>query len=138
MKSRWRQHNGIAFLHLDYANFKHDLRGLAAEVNEADAVITRQAKGSVLVLIDLTDTVASAAVVEMFKTSSASTTPYIIRHAIIGISGLRAFLADRVARLVNKPMRVFKSEDAALDWLVSGRTPGEGESTLIGSPKAAQ
>ena len=120
MKSRWRHHNKVAFLHLDYANFKSDIEGLRAEVEAADAEMMHEPKGTVLVLIDLRDTVASAAVVQLFKESSAITTPYIRRHALIGISGMKRFLADKVARLAGKPMRLFKTEDAALDWLVSG------------------
>ena len=134
MKSRWRSHNGVPFLHLDYANFKHDIAGLRAEVRVADAEIMRRPKGSVLVLIDLTDTVASGAVVQMFKESSAVTTPYILRHALMGISGIKRYLAGTVARLANQPMRVFDAETPALDWLVSGREPRDGEGEVIGLP----
>ena len=127
MKSRWRHHNKVAFLHLDYANFKSDIEGLRAEVAAADAEMMHEPKGTVLVLIDLRDTVASAAVVQLFKESSAVTTPYIRRHALIGISGMKRFLADKVARLAGKPMRLFNTEDAALDWLVSGMVADTGD-----------
>ena len=73
LKSRWRRWNDKAVLHLDYANFKSDIEGLRAEVTEADAEIQREPKGTVLVLIDLRDTVASGAVVQLFKESSAMT-----------------------------------------------------------------
>jgi len=133
MKSRWRKHAGVAYFHLDYAGFKADLAALRAEVQVADAEIMREPRGTVLVLIDLTDTVASGAVVQMFKESSPVTAPYIARHALIGITGVKRFLADKVARLSNSPMRIFKSETAALDWLVSGRAP-EGDGDVIGLP----
>ena len=74
MKSRWIRWNDTAVLHLDYANFKLDIEALRAEVLEADAEILREPKGSVLALIDLRNTVASGAVVAMFKGSSAITT----------------------------------------------------------------
>ena len=135
MKSRWRKHNGIAFFHLDYAGFKADINALRAEVALADAEMMREPKGTVLVLIDLTDTVASGAVVQMFKESSAVTTPYIARHALIGITGVKRFLADKVARLSGQPMRIFKSEDAALEWLTSGRA-ADGDGEVIGLPHA--
>jgi hypothetical protein len=66
-------------------------------------------------------------VVQLFKESSAITTPYIRRHALIGISGMKRFLADKVARLAGKPMRLFATEDAALDWLVSGMVADTGD-----------
>ena len=59
MKSRWRSHNGVPFLHLDYANFKHDIAGLRAEVRVADAEIMREPKGSVL---DLRGALSNASV----------------------------------------------------------------------------
>ena len=120
MKSRWRHHNKVAFLHLDYANFKSDIEGLKAEVLAADAEMMHEPKGTVLVLIDLRDTVASAAVVQLFKESSKITTPYIRRHALIGISGMKRYLANKVAQLAGAKMRLFNSEEAALDWLTSG------------------
>lgn len=120
MKSRWRRWNDVAVLHLDYANFKADIASLRAEVEEADAEIQREPKGTVLVLIDLRDTVASGAVVQMFKASSAITTPYIRRHALIGVTGIKRYLADKVAQLAGKPMRLFATEEEALDWLTRG------------------
>lgn len=120
MKSRWRRWNDVAVLHLDYANFKADIAGLRAEVEEADAEIQREPKGTLLVLIDLRDTVASGAVVQLFKASSAITTPYIKRHALIGVTGIKRYLADKVAQLAGKPMRLFATEEEALDWLTRG------------------
>ena len=132
MKSHWRRHNNVPYLYLDYSGFKHDIEGLRAEVLLADAEIMREPKGSVLVLIDLRDTVASGSVVQMFKESSVETTPYIRRHALIGITGVKRFLADKVARLNNKPMRMFSAEQAALDWLTSGVVPSDGDGEAIG------
>ena len=120
MKSRWRRWNDKAVLHLDYANFKANVEALRAEVIEADAEIQREPKGTVLVLIDLRDTVASAAVVKMFKESSMVTTPYIRRHALIGVTGIKRYLADKVAQLAGKPMRLFVTEEDALNWLTRG------------------
>ena len=95
LKSRWVTWNGVGVLYLDYAGFKQDIEGLRQEVAEADAEIQREPRGSVLVLIDLNDTVASGAVVSLFKDSSALTDPYVRRHALIGVSGMKRFLADK-------------------------------------------
>lgn len=131
IKSRWIRWHGVAVLHLDYANFKHDIDGLRAEVQEADAEIQREPKGSVLVLIDLRDTVASSAVVTLFKESAALTDPFVRRHALIGVSGMKRFLADKVARLTRRPMRLFDTPDQALDWLTKGEA-GESVGEVIG------
>ncbi|MDQ2667512.1 MAG: hypothetical protein M3Z05_16065 [Gemmatimonadota bacterium] len=131
LKSRWIRWHGVAVLHLDYANFKLDVEGLRAEVAEADAEIQREPKGSVLVLIDLRETVASSAVVNLFKESSALTDPYVRRHALIGVSGMKRFLADKVARLARRPMRLFDTPEQALDWLTKGEA-GENVGEVIG------
>ena len=132
MKSRWIRWNDTAVLHLDYANFKLDIEALRAEVLEADAEILREPKGSVLALIDLRNTVASGAVVAMFKGSSAITTPYIRRHALIGVSGVKRYLADKVAQLAGRPMRLFETEVEALDWLTQNRPAVSGDGDVIG------
>ena len=118
MKSHWRTWKGRDVMHLDYAGFKRDVEGLRSEVAAADAVICAQRPGSVLALIDLRDTVASTAVVQLFKESAAQTTPYIHRHALVGVSGMKKFFAEKIARLIGKPMRLFDDEQTALDWLV--------------------
>ncbi|MEP6992268.1 MAG: hypothetical protein ABJA80_15150 [bacterium] len=127
MKSRWIKWNGVAVLHLDYANFKTDFEGLKAEVQAADAEMMHEPKGTVLVLIDLRDTVASAAVVGLFKESSAITTPYVRRHALIGVTGIKRYLADKVAKLTGRPMQLFDTEEQALDWLTKGEAAAQGE-----------
>ncbi len=133
LKSRWRTWNNTAFLHLDYADFGRDLEGLRAEVIEADAEMMHEPKGTVLVLIDLRNTVATPAVVQLFKESSAVTTPYVRRHALIGITGLKRFLADKVARLAGRPMRLFETEEDAMNWLTSAPAlPTAGDGDVIG------
>ena len=123
MKSRFRSWKGVEVLHLDYAHFRSDLAALKAEVGEADDMMTAQRPGSLRVLVDLRDTVASAEMVAFFKKSAARTEPYIQKHALLGITGIKRFLADKVARLIGRPMRVFDTEDAALDWLAEGAVP---------------
>lgn len=123
MKSRFRTWKGVEVVHLDYANFGPDFASLKAEVLEADTMMTAQRPGSLRVLIDLRETVASGAVVAFFKESAARTDPFIQKHALLGITGIKRFLADKVARLIGRPMRVFDSEEAALDWLAEGAPP---------------
>ena len=99
---------------------------------EADAEILREPKGSVLALIDLRNTVASPAVVALFKGSSAITTPFVRRHALIGVTGVKRYLADKVAQLAGRPMRLFETEEAALDWLTRDQPVTGGDGDVIG------
>lgn len=120
MQSRWRTWKGQELMHLDYSGFRNDVDALRREVGEADEVIVRQRRDSVLVLIDLRDTVASSAVVNMFKQSAPQTSPFIRRHALIGVTGMKRFLAETVARIAGRRMRAFDTEEAAFDWLLDG------------------
>ena len=120
MQSRWRTWKGQELMHLDYSGFKNDFDALRREVTEADSIIVRQRLASVLVLIDLRDTVASSAVVNMFKQSAPQTSPYIRRHALIGVTGMKRFLAETVARIAGRRMRAFDTEEAAFEWLLDG------------------
>ena len=132
IKSRWVVWNGVGVLHLDYANFKQDIEGLREEVRQADEEIQREPKGSVLVLIDLRDTVATGAVVSLFKESSALTNPYVRKHALIGVTGMKRFLADKVAKLARRPMRLFDTKEQALDWLIKDEPLGAAHPDVIG------
>lgn len=123
---------GALVLHLDYADFGRDIDALRREVVEADEEILREPKGTILALIDLRNTVASGEVVQMFKTSSLETTPHIRRHALIGITGMKRYLADKVARLAGRPMRLFETEEEALDWLASAQPANADPGVTIG------
>ena len=132
IKSRWVVWHGVGVLYLDYANFKQDIEALREEVRQADEEIQREPKGSVLVLIDLRDTVATGAVVTLFKESSALTDPYVRKHALIGVTGMKRFLADKVAKLTRRPMRLFDAQEQALDWLIKDEPLGAAHPDVIG------
>ena len=132
IKSRWIVWKGVGVLHLDYANFKQDIEALREEVRQADEEIQREPKGSVLVLIDLRDTVSSGAVVTLFMESSALTSPYIRKHALIGVTGMKRFLADKVAKLTRRPMRLFDTPEQAFDWLIKDEPVGAAHPDVIG------
>ena len=132
IKSRWVVWHGVGVLYLDYANFKQDIEALREEVRQADDEIQREPKGSVLVLIDLRETVATGAVVTLFKESSALTDPYVRKHALIGVSGMKRFLADKVAKLTRRQMRLFDTQEQALDWLVKDEPLGAAHPDVIG------
>lgn len=124
MKSRWTTWKGHNIFVCDFTNFKSDLPALKAEVDAADREIMRTPANSALVLVDITNTVASAAVVDLFKESAKLTTPYVHRQAVVGLSGFKRFLADVVARFSGQSMRLFDSEAQAMDWLAGASVEG--------------
>jgi hypothetical protein len=118
MKSHWIRHKNLDVLYQDFTGCRSDLAALEREVREVDALITRQPRGSVIALADLTDTVASAGAVQLFKGSATQTKPFIERQALIGVQGMKRYAAQTVALFAGQPMKVFESREEALDWLV--------------------
>jgi hypothetical protein len=123
---------GIRVLYLDYAGFKSDVGALRAEVEAADRVICAQPLRSVHALADLRDTVATAAVVDLFKHSATQTKPHVAKMALVGIHGLKKFLAEMVARVSGQQMRAFDTEDEAFAWLAGERV----EAGVLLGPRA--
>ena len=121
MKSRWTTWKGSRVMYCDFSNFKSDVAALREEVEAVDREITREPKESVLLLIDMRNTVASGQAVDLFKESAKLTTPYVRKQAVIGVSGFKRFLADVVARFSGQGMRLFDSEAEAMDWVVGAR-----------------
>jgi hypothetical protein len=111
-------------MYLNYSGFKGDIEALRAEVESADREVCRQPQGSVLALANLNDTTASSAAVELFKQSSARTKPYIDKLALVGITGLKRFLAEMVARVSGREMRLFNTEADAVAWLLGKSDAG--------------
>jgi hypothetical protein len=126
MKSRWVRHKGVEILYGDFSHFERDVAGLRAEVAAADAEIFRRPRGSVLAIADLTNTVTSSEVVDLFKASAAATKDYMDKQAVVGITGFQKVLARGVAFFSGQSMRVFDSVAEAMDWLV-GDAPDGGE-----------
>lgn len=105
-------------MYCDFSNFKSDVDSLRAEVEAADREILKEPPASAMLLVDMRNTVASGAAVELFKESSKLTAPHVKKQAVIGISGFKRFLADVVARFSGQGMRLFDTEAEAMDWLV--------------------
>jgi hypothetical protein len=124
MKSRWTNYKGARVMYCDFANFKSDVNALKTEVDAVDREILKEPRDSVLLLVDLRNTVASGAVVDLFKESSKLTHGFVKKQAVIGVSGFKRFLADVVARFSGQGMRLFDTEAEAMDWVVGAREGG--------------
>jgi hypothetical protein len=114
------QHRGQRFMYSNFSGFGRDVDALRAEVVAADDEICRQPKDSVLVLVDVRGTTTSTQAVDVFRESATRTKGWVIRHAIIGVTGIQKILARAVARFSGEELVLFDDVDEAKDWLVSG------------------
>lgn len=126
MKSRWIHHKGAEILYGDFSRLESDVNALREEVAAVDAEILRRPRGSVLTIADLTGTVTSSEVVDLFKASAAATKDYIDKQAVVGVTGIQKVLARAVAVFSGQSMRLFDSVELAKDWL-AGTVQDAGE-----------
>ena len=113
MKSKWLAHKEKRIMYSDYSNFEADQKSLQAEVNAVDEIICQQPENSVLILVDVRGTTTTLEAVEMFKHSSARTTPYLQKVAVLGITGIRKVLLDVVSQYSGQEMTIFDDIEKA-------------------------
>ncbi|HLA84451.1 MAG TPA: hypothetical protein VJL29_06630 [Thermoguttaceae bacterium] len=121
MKSHWMVYQGKQILYCDYANFALDqFEAFKTELDSAVAVITREPEKSLLALTDIRRSVASPAVVDMFKTAAIVTAKHIRKQAVVGVSGMKKILFDAVIHISKQPARAFGDLELekAQKWLV--------------------
>ena len=118
MKSRWETNRDRRIFIFDLSGFGADEIGLIRECDEADAVIMAEPLNSVLVLNDVRGTTGSVEVVRHLQLSAERSNPYIIKAAVVGISGTKWILLQIVNRFAKLSIVPFDDFEKAKDWLV--------------------
>ena len=119
------EHKGQSFMYSNFSGFGRDTDALRTEVLAADGEICKRPKDSVLVLVDVRGTTTSTEAVDVFRHSAARTKGWVIRQAIVGVTGIQKILARAVARFSGEELVLFDDVDEAKDWLVTGGPKGE-------------
>jgi len=121
MKSKWIQNNGRRILFMDLSNFKDDSHEFEKELNEAVSTIGQevyqQPPHSVLVLVDLTNTHMTGAANRLVSERIGDTKKFVLRTAVVGMTGIRGIFLDYFARLAGSETVGFESVEAAEQWL---------------------
>lgn len=120
MKSRWIEHKGSRIFYVDLSDFGSDSAALHQEARAIIALVTQQPENSVRALSYAEGTVVTPENLTTIKTIVTLTNRYVLRRAVVGVSGLRKTLLDAVNRVAGgKPLASFPDEAAAKDWLVA-------------------
>jgi len=120
MRSKWMTHRGERILYSDYTQYSiDDFPALKSELASVEAEICTQPEGSVLLITDVTGSVASREAVEMFKESAARSKEHVIKNAVIGITGLKKILFDAVVRFSGQNAKAFEDLETGKDWLAA-------------------
>lgn len=119
MKSKWITYKGKQIIYGDYSGFGRDTQALQDENDAADAVVCQMPEDSVLSITDVRDTDGTLEAIDILRRSSARTSRYIHKQAVIGVTGVRRILADGIARFSGQNMMYFDDIEEAKEWLVS-------------------
>ena len=121
MKSKWIQNNSKRILFMDLSNFKDDSHEFEKELNEAISTIGQevyqQPLHSVLVLVDLTNTHMTGDANRLVSERIGDTKKFVLRTAVVGMTGIRGIFLDYFARLAGSETVGFESIEAAEQWL---------------------
>ena len=110
------EHKGKRVLFINYSHC--DVAMLKAVAEEGHRVISREEKGSVRTLNDVTGTGFDKESVGVLQSKVAANAPYVRRAAVIGISGLQRLIYESVQAFTKRRIPLFGSRNEALDWLV--------------------
>ena len=111
-------HKGKRILFIDFSRLSAD--EAIQHIDEAEAIIARQPKGSILCLMDVTEASYSKAVIKKMKEFTKHNEPYIHTSAAVGVQGLMKFLFDAILSFSGRTNLVLKTDmEDAKDWLVA-------------------
>jgi hypothetical protein len=122
MKSKWVEYKGKRILHIDLSNFYNDMLGFDAELTETVATlgqdIYKMPEHSALVLVDLTNTRMTQEANKLLSERVTDTKKYVLKTAVVGMTGIRKVFLDYFARLASSETGSFDNLEEAKRWLV--------------------
>lgn len=123
---RFTEHAGARILYFDFRDVDKP-ETLLPLIEDAKALVRREAPKSVLTLTNVAGLRFSGETVAAFKAMVEHNRPYIRASAVVGLSGLHRVIYVAVQRLAGRQIPTFEDEESARAWLVTqgdGRTPG--------------
>lgn len=117
MKSGWIDYSGKKIFFADYSHFT-DFEAFKAEVDAVTGITIKEPKKSVLLLVDVTDTIGESEMVNYLKESAGADDENMKKVAVVGVSGYRRIFLRAVIQFTSLDVKTFDTLDAAKDWLV--------------------
>ncbi|HKF20060.1 MAG TPA: hypothetical protein VKE93_00750 [Candidatus Angelobacter sp.] len=109
------EHKGKRILTIDSKGANLPIvRAIAAECWR---IVSNQDLKSVRTLNNLEGAEFSRETVKVMSELVTKNRPYVVRGALIGITGMRFFAYQTVVRLTKRPLKLFEGRGEALDWL---------------------
>lgn len=122
MKSKWTERQGKRILYIDLSGFGGNDFAVDAELSKTVSTIGQEVYSqplkSVLVLVDLRDTMLTRGVQKLITERIADTRKYIRKTAVVGLSGIRGIFLDYFGRLAGSDTAGFDNPVSAEEWLL--------------------
>jgi hypothetical protein len=116
MKSSWETYHGKRIM---FARYDHlSAQDLRTEISCVVKEVIQQPAGSVLMIIDVTGTIISPEVLNLFKNVAVETKSYAGKIAVLGITGARRTMMDMVVKFSGIHLEAMDSAQQAREWLV--------------------
>ena len=120
-RAEWIVYNGIRIIFQDYHGLGDE--AFVAEIKRTEKDLfdigKREGERSLLILVDINDTVIKPDVMNAFKSVASVLEPYTVATAILGVYGVRKMLLDIVRTFSNMNLKAFDTEQEAKEWLVA-------------------
>ena len=115
---RFIEHRGQRVLLLDYSGMTNENEMLEL-VEDRTEIVSREPRGSVLTLADLTGVQLTKLVIQRVKEANVLDHPFVRRAALVGIESAQPKGAiEAVGTFAAKHWGQFATREEALDWLV--------------------
>lgn len=102
---------------IDYSHC--DVGQMKEMIELTRTLIATQLPGSVLTLSDVTGAIFNTEVVEQLKEMAKHNAPYVRKAALIGVTGLQAFIYNVVQTVSKRNIPIFSNKEEALKYLLS-------------------
>ena len=110
-------HQGRRVLLIDYSHC--DVTQMKEIIALTRSLIATQFPGSVLTLSDVTGATFNTEVIEQIKELTKHNAPYVRRAALIGVTGLQAFIYSVVQTFSKRNIPIFSNKEEALKYLLA-------------------
>jgi hypothetical protein len=116
VKSKWIEHKGKRIFFADYSGFQN-LDAFKEEADYSTSITITQPDNSVLLLVDVTGTIAKTEMVDYITESANKYKEKMKKTAVVGVSGYRRIFLRAVVRLTGMSVKDFNDIEEAKDWL---------------------
>ena len=110
-------HKGRQILLMDLSNATPE--EFLATMDEARALIAKQAKASLRTLTNVTGVRYRSEVGPAVQDFVRHNKPYVIAGAVVGLDALKTIMFNFINRVTGRSLRAMENRDDAMNWLVT-------------------